>query len=53
MKRRIFCLGAAAIVLAGPMPAVAGELIHATLYDWPGRHGSEGLRWARMFPPAS
>ena len=35
MKRRIFCLGAAAIVLAAPMPALAGELIHATLYKNP------------------
>lgn len=35
MKRRIFCLGAAVIALATSMPAIAGELIHATLYKNP------------------
>ena len=35
MKRRAFCLGVAAIALAAPMPAIAGEVIHATLYKNP------------------
>lgn len=35
MKRRIFCLGVAAATLVASMPAVAGELIQATLYKNP------------------